>query len=119
MPIILLLHPTEREIEVYNKMVAEKDLFFSSLKPLHQTTTLPKGPMDDIAPDEIEEWMSGIDFETALAKKGYRYLRSLSSKKAICEKYKIAFRKFGREYHFKNDLHRIPDKIRLSRSFGG
>ena len=51
-----------------------------------------------------------VDFEFAMSQKGYKHLRTLSTKKKLCDRYGLQYRKSGRDVVFHNLLEKIPDK---------
>jgi hypothetical protein len=96
--IIVLNNPSMVEMEFVEKLLKENSS--GNLKPF----------VGNDVQATLAKWLNPVQFETEMAKKGYRCSTSKTRKK-LCEEYGIQYEKRGKELWFCNELHKIPSRI--------
>jgi hypothetical protein len=55
------------------------------------------------------EWLTAEEFAILMAERGYK-AGALVTKKKLCERFGIPFKKKGNSYYFANEVERLPKK---------
>lgn len=98
--IIILVDPSEDELNKLKRLVGEfeADLIIEKYIVKEGREYKP-------------EWLSSEEFESEIKKRGYS-CKQITTKKRLCDSWGVAYEMRGKNMYYRNDLHRIPSRVR-------